>query len=97
LRTGHDCALLGFECQVRYCAVVPPVVVRKTTKVDDRHMDERRRPDPDTALGYLERLPALVLLERLPVPVLAVQHDGCRRVLEPGVRADARLSTERGR
>ncbi|MFD7012472.1 diguanylate cyclase, partial [Rhodococcus jostii] len=27
-------------------------------------MDERRRPDPDTALGYLERLPALVLLER---------------------------------
>jgi PAS domain-containing protein len=39
-------------------------------------MDERRRPDPDTALGYLERLPALVLLERLPVPVLAVQHDG---------------------
>ncbi|MDV7087700.1 PAS domain-containing protein [Rhodococcus opacus] len=39
-------------------------------------MDERRRPDPDTALGYLERMPALVLLARLPVPVLAVQQNG---------------------
>ncbi|ELB88977.1 hypothetical protein Rwratislav_31860 [Rhodococcus wratislaviensis IFP 2016] len=37
---------------------------------------ERRRADPDTALGYLEGLPALVLLERLPVPVLAVDRDG---------------------
>ena len=35
---------------------------------------ERRRADPDTALGYLEGLPALVLLGRLPVPVLAVDR-----------------------
>ncbi|MEV0945325.1 PAS domain-containing protein [Rhodococcus sp. NPDC049939] len=27
-------------------------------------------------MGYLEQLPALVLLERLPIPVLAVEHDG---------------------
>ncbi|ELB91541.1 PAS domain-containing protein [Rhodococcus opacus] len=27
-------------------------------------------------MGYLEQLPALVLLERLPVPVLAVESDG---------------------
>jgi len=38
--------------------------------------EERRRPIPDTPLGYLEQLPALVLLERLPVPVLAVESDG---------------------
>jgi PAS domain S-box-containing protein len=37
---------------------------------------DRRRPDPDTALGFLEQLPALVLLGRLPVPVLAVAQDG---------------------
>ncbi|UZG57240.1 PAS domain-containing protein [Rhodococcus opacus] len=38
--------------------------------------EERRRPTPETPLGYLEQLPALVLLERLPVPVLAVESDG---------------------
>ncbi|AOW91736.1 diguanylate cyclase [Rhodococcus sp. WMMA185] len=27
-------------------------------------------------MGYLEQLPALVLLGRLPIPVLAVEHDG---------------------
>ncbi|MFC9839559.1 PAS domain-containing protein [Rhodococcus sp. NPDC127530] len=37
---------------------------------------ERRRPNPETALGYLEQLPVLVLLDRLPVPVLAVAQDG---------------------
>lgn len=37
---------------------------------------ERRRAGPDTALGFLEGLPALVLLERLPVPVLALDRDG---------------------
>lgn len=39
-------------------------------------MEDRRRANPDTALGYLDRLPALVLLARLPVPVLAVEQDG---------------------
>ncbi|MCZ4588215.1 PAS domain-containing protein (plasmid) [Rhodococcus opacus] len=39
-------------------------------------MEDRRRANPDTTLGYLERLPALVLLARLPVPVLAVERDG---------------------
>ncbi|WP_037204323.1 PAS domain-containing protein [Rhodococcus opacus] len=38
--------------------------------------EERRRPTPETPLGYLKQLPALVLLERLPVPVLAVESDG---------------------
>ncbi|EID78157.1 MULTISPECIES: PAS domain-containing protein [Rhodococcus] len=37
---------------------------------------DRRRPNPDTTLGYLEQLPVLVLLDRLPVPVLAVAQDG---------------------
>ncbi|MFC0453843.1 PAS domain S-box protein [Rhodococcus jostii] len=37
---------------------------------------DRRRSDPNNALGYLEQLPALRLLERLPVPALAVDEDG---------------------
>jgi PAS domain S-box-containing protein len=41
-------------------------------------MSEERRPDPrpDTTIGYLEQLPALVVLQRLPVPILAVGNDG---------------------
>ncbi|MFH5208731.1 PAS domain S-box protein [Antrihabitans spumae] len=39
-------------------------------------MRERRGPHPDTPQGYLAQLPALVLLDRLPVPLLAVSYDG---------------------
>lgn len=39
--------------------------------------DRRRRPSPATAIGHLEQLPALVLLNRLPIPMLAVSDDGC--------------------
>lgn len=38
--------------------------------------NDRRRPDPETAVGYLEQLPALVLLQRLPVPTLAADSHG---------------------
>ena len=37
---------------------------------------DRRRPDPDSVREFLERLPALVLLQRLPVPALATDEDG---------------------
>lgn len=36
----------------------------------------RRRSDPVTALDYLQQLPALVLLQRLPVPTLAADEAG---------------------
>lgn len=39
-------------------------------------VEERREPRPDTPLGYLQRLPASILLDRLPVPILAVHLDG---------------------
>ncbi|KAA0023959.1 PAS domain S-box protein [Antrihabitans cavernicola] len=39
-------------------------------------MEDRREPRPDTPLGYLQRLPASILLDRLPVPILAVHLDG---------------------
>ena len=42
----------------------------------DESAERRRRPHPESAMGYLEALPATVLLERLPVPVLAVHVDG---------------------
>ncbi|MFD9660224.1 PAS domain-containing protein [Rhodococcus sp. NPDC059968] len=37
---------------------------------------DRRRSAPNTPLGYVEQLPALRLLERLPVPALAVDEEG---------------------
>ncbi|MBJ8339696.1 PAS domain-containing protein [Antrihabitans sp. YC3-6] len=37
---------------------------------------ERRRPAPDTSLGYLWQLPAMILLDRLPSPMVAVHVDG---------------------
>ena len=39
-------------------------------------MQDRREPSPETPLGYLQRLPASILLDRLPVPILAVHTDG---------------------
>ena len=39
-------------------------------------MIERRAPLPDSAQGYLTALPALILLNRLPVATLAVRYDG---------------------
>jgi PAS domain S-box-containing protein len=39
-------------------------------------MEDRRRPPPATLLGYLEHLPGRLLLDRLPVPVWAVEAAG---------------------
>jgi PAS domain S-box-containing protein len=46
--------------------------------MDDNQAVERRRTAPASTspLGTLEGLPALVVLERLPVPTLAVLQDG---------------------
>ena len=38
--------------------------------------ERRRRPPPSTPDGYLSTLPALVLLDRLAVPMLATMLDG---------------------
>ncbi|WP_407688663.1 PAS domain-containing protein [Mycobacterium sp. HUMS_1102779] len=38
--------------------------------------DRRRAPRPDTPQGYLQQLPALVLLQRLASPVIALDQDG---------------------
>jgi PAS domain-containing protein len=37
---------------------------------------ERHRPPPNSPHGYLRELPALILLDRLPTPVLATGLDG---------------------
>nr|WP_238888333.1 PAS domain-containing protein [Mycobacterium sp. IDR2000157661] len=37
---------------------------------------ERRRQIPKTPMAVLQELPALVVLDRLPVPVLAIAEDG---------------------
>ena len=39
-------------------------------------IERRRRPPPATPRDYLQQLPALVLLNRLPTPTLAVGLDG---------------------
>ena len=38
--------------------------------------DERRQHTPSAPEGYLQKLPALVLLDRLAIPMLAVRLDG---------------------
>jgi len=43
----------------------------------DRRVERRRSAGPaDTAEDILSRLPAVVLLERIPVPTLAIARDG---------------------
>ncbi|MGA9492312.1 MAG: PAS domain-containing protein [Mycobacterium sp.] len=41
-----------------------------------RSAERRRQPPPSTLEGYLQELPALVLLDRLAVPMIAVRLDG---------------------
>ena len=45
---------------------------------DDNRFRERRRPGQagQSSMATLKQLPALVVLERLPVPVLALDRDG---------------------
>jgi hypothetical protein len=38
--------------------------------------ERRRRPPPSTPQGYFRELPALILLDRLPTPILASGLDG---------------------
>jgi PAS domain-containing protein len=38
--------------------------------------ERRRRPPPSTPEGYLHQLPALIMLDRLPIPMLATTLDG---------------------
>ncbi len=51
-----------------------------TVEVDHRPQPtgrfRRRRPPPTTMAGYLDQLPARVLLDRLPTPAVAVGLDG---------------------
>jgi PAS domain S-box-containing protein len=49
-----------------------------TTMSDDNRLGERRRPGQagQSPLTTLKQLPALVVLERLPVPALAIDREG---------------------
>ena len=44
--------------------------------VNARSTERRRQPPPNTPDGYLHQLPALTLLNRLPIPMLATGLDG---------------------
>jgi PAS domain S-box-containing protein len=45
--------------------------------VHNRHVERRRnREHIESPMTALKQLPALVVLERIPVPVLAIGHDG---------------------
>jgi PAS domain-containing protein len=48
----------------------------ESVDVKVRSTERRRRPPPETPDGYLRELPALILLDRLAVPMLAVRLDG---------------------
>ncbi|CRZ15389.1 putative PAS/PAC sensor protein [Mycolicibacterium neworleansense] len=57
----------------RCWAVVAPALV-----AGDNRLVERRQSgqDPQSPMALLQNLPALVVLERFPVPVLAISEDG---------------------
>lgn len=38
-------------------------------------IENRLRPSPSTRIGYIEQIPALTLLDRLPMPIIAVGLD----------------------
>jgi PAS domain S-box-containing protein len=38
-------------------------------------VEDRRKPPPPTLLGYIDHLPSRVLLNRLPVPIWAIQDN----------------------
>ena len=48
----------------------------KLVDVEERITERRRQPPPSTPNGYLHALPALILLDRLPIPMLATGLDG---------------------
>jgi hypothetical protein len=48
----------------------------ESVEVKARRTERRRRRPPSTPEGYLHELPALVLLDRLPIPMLATGLDG---------------------
>ena len=48
----------------------------KLVDVKKRITERRRQPPPNTPDGYLHELPALILLDRLPTPMLATGLDG---------------------
>src|SRR6202012_3308709 len=43
---------------------------------EESSTERRRRPSPSTPDEYLYALPALILLDRLPIPMLATGLDG---------------------
>jgi PAS domain S-box-containing protein len=49
--------------------------------------DRRHTARPDTLIGFLKQLPALVLLQRLPMPMLAVCKDGTILYANPAFAA----------
>ena len=51
--------------------------------VNARTGERRRQPLPSTPNGYLHELPALVLLDRLPTPILATGLDGVLTYTNP--------------
>lgn len=49
--------------------------------------DRRRAPRPATMIGYLQQLPALAVLQRLAIPILAVGDDGIILYTNPACAA----------
>jgi len=53
-----------------------PVTGHRTTAIIESVERRRDGQDAESPMGLLKELPALVVLERFPVPVLAIAEDG---------------------
>jgi hypothetical protein len=59
----------------------------KFVDVNLHSTERRRRPQPGTPEEYLHQLPALILLERLAIPMLATRLDGVVAYANPPLRS----------
>jgi PAS domain S-box-containing protein len=63
-----------FEARARHRTTTVDIDI--ADRPEPERTSQRRRPPPVTTLGYLDQLPARILLDRLPTPALAVGLDG---------------------
>jgi PAS domain S-box-containing protein len=68
------CAGCGMTGDLRHAGWVT-VVAPMRARPEGCRLKDRRQSPPVEPLGHIDRLPARVLLDRLPMPILAVHKD----------------------
>jgi PAS domain-containing protein len=75
-RSGHRSGQTAWRPTTRDHATTNGDGPNESVDLKVRSTERRRRPPPAASDGCLRELPALTLLDRLPIPMLAVRLDG---------------------